>query len=128
VGIERTFRLDRHERALSGRDRFVGTGRHEVVGRLHLPDEQARLVAPDVQVLARARRMAEGPVEFESLAVELGPEGAPHAWVVLEKGLALKLAPSRYSPGYGRIVPSLAVEFRGQVTPPVWLSWVVVFR
>ena len=128
VGIERTFRLDRHERALSGRDRFVGTGRHEVVGRLHLPDEQARLVTPDVQVLTRARRMAEGPVEFESLAVELGPEGAPHAWVVLEKGLALKLAPSRYSPGYGRIVPSLAVEFRGQVTPPVWLSWVVVFR
>ncbi|WP_371877650.1 alginate lyase family protein [Pyxidicoccus parkwayensis] len=128
VGIERTFRLDRHERALSGRDRFIGMGRHDVVGRFHLPDEAARLVAPPMQVLERARRVAEGPVEFEPLAVELGPEGAPHAWLVVEKGLALKLAPSRYSPGYGRVEPALAVEFRGQVTPPVWLRWVVVFR
>ncbi|HZI15692.1 MAG TPA: alginate lyase family protein, partial [Myxococcus sp.] len=128
VGIERTFRLDRRERALAGRDRFIGMGRHQVVGRFHLPDEEARLVAPDAQVLERAARVAEGPVEFEPRVAELGPAGAPLAWVLVEKGLALTLAPSRFSPGYGRVVPSLAVEFRGEVSPPVWLRWVVVFR
>jgi len=128
VGIERAFRLDRGERALAGRDRFVGTGRHDVVGRFHLPDEQARVVAPEVQVLSRAGRVMEEPVTFEPLVVELGPEGAPLAWIVLEKGLAARLVPSRYSPGYGRVVSSLAVEFRGQVTPPAELRWGVVFR
>lgn len=128
VGIERTFRLDRHERALGGRDRFIGMGRHDVVGRFHLPDTQARLVTSEARVLERAARVAEGPVEFEPLVAELGPVGAPLAWVVVERGLALKLAPSRFSPGYGRVVPSLAVEFRGQVMPPGWLRWVVVFR
>nr|WP_217918463.1 alginate lyase family protein [Myxococcus sp. AM010] len=128
VGIERTFRLDRGERALAGRDRFVGMGRHDVVGRFHLPDEQARVVSPQAQVLSRAGRVMEEPVSFEPLVVELGPEGAPLAWVVLEQGLTARLVPSRYSPGYGRVVPSLAVEFRGRVTPPAWLRWVVVFR
>ena len=34
------------------------------------------------------------PVSFEPLVVELGPEGAPLAWVVLEKGLTARLVPS----------------------------------
>ncbi|MCE9666893.1 heparinase II/III family protein [Myxococcus stipitatus] len=128
VGLERAFRLDRRERALTGADRFIGTGRHEVVGRFHLPDAQARRLAPDAQVLARARRAVEGPVEFEPLAVELGPAGAPLAWLLLEAGLGGELVPSRYSPGYGRVVPAVAVEFRRRVTPPLVLKWVVVFR
>lgn len=128
VGIERTFRLDRHERALAGRDSFIGTGRHEVIGRFHLPDEQARRMTPDAQVLARAQRAAEEPLEFEPAAVELGPAGAPLAWILLERGLESGLVESRYSPGYGRVVPAMTVEFRGQVKPPTSLRWVVVFR
>ncbi|MCP3101741.1 heparinase II/III family protein [Myxococcus sp. K15C18031901] len=128
VGIERAFRLDRRERVLAGCDRFIGTGRHDVVGRFHLPDEQARRLVPDAQVLARARRGVEGPVEFEPLAVELGPAAAPVAWLLVEAGLACELVPSRYSPGYGRVVPAVAVELRRRVTPPLALKWVVVFR
>lgn len=128
VGIERTFRLDRKERVLAGRDGFIGTGRHEVVGRFHLPDEQARRVTLDAQVLGRAARATEEPVDLGPFAVELGPPGAVLAWLVLERGLELELVPSRYSPGYGRVVPSVTVEFRGQVRPPSVMRWVVVFR
>ncbi|WP_426746856.1 alginate lyase family protein [Myxococcus faecalis] len=128
VGIERTFRLDRRERSLAGRDSFIGTGSHEVIGRFHLPDEQARRVTPDAQVLARAQRAAEEPLVFSPVAVELGPEGAPLAWILLEEGLESQVVPSRYSPGYGRVVPAVTVEFRGQVKPPSSLKWVVVFR
>ncbi|QSQ18216.1 alginate lyase family protein [Myxococcus landrumensis] len=128
VGIERTFRLDRRERVLAGRDGFIGTGRHEVVGRFHLPDEQARRVTLDGQVLGRALRAAEEPLELGDFAVELGPPGAVLAWLVLERGLEPELVSSRYSPGYGRVVPSVTVEFRGQVRPPAVMRWVVVFR
>ncbi|MBU8898209.1 heparinase II/III family protein [Corallococcus sp. M34] len=128
VGIERTFVLDRHARALVVSDRLVGTGWHDVVGRLHLPDAQARWVEVGVEVLARARLAREGPAEFESLSAELGPPGAPLAWVLLQRGLIANLAPSRFSPGYGRVEAACAVEFRRGVTPPVCLRWVVVFQ
>ncbi|MFY1827890.1 hypothetical protein ACN47A_18360, partial [Myxococcus fulvus] len=65
---------------------------------------------------------------FSPVAVELGPEGAPLAWILLEEGLESQVVPSRYSPGYGRVVPAVTVEFRGQVKPPTSLKWVVVFR
>ncbi|RKH45878.1 alginate lyase family protein [Corallococcus sicarius] len=128
VGIERTFFLDRHVRALAVGDRLIGTGRHEVVGRLHLPDGQARWCEPDAAVLARARRVQEGPEAFEARALEIGPAEAPVGWVLLERGLETSLVPSRYSPGYGRVVPAVSVEFRRQLSPPARLGWVFVFR
>ena len=115
-------------RALAVGDRLVGTGRHEVVGRLHLPDGQARWCEPDAAMIARARRVQEGPEAFEARAVELGPAEAPVGWVLLERGLETSLVPSRYSPGYGRVVPAVSVEFRRQLSPPARLGWVFVFR
>ncbi|RKG93369.1 alginate lyase family protein [Corallococcus terminator] len=128
VGIERTFFLDRHVRALAVEDRLVGTGRHEVVGRLHLPDGQARWCEADAVVLARAQRVQEGPGSFEARAVEIGPAEAPVGWVLLGRGLETSLVPSQYSPGYGRVVSAVSVEFRRQMTPPARLGWVFVFR
>ncbi|WP_171447271.1 heparinase II/III family protein [Corallococcus carmarthensis] len=128
VGIERTFFLDRHVRALAVGDRLVGTGRHEVVGRLHLPDGQARWCKPAAEVMARAGRVQEGPEAFDARALEIGPAEAPVGWVLFGRGLETSLVPSRYSPGYGRVVPAVSVEFRRQLTPPAWLGWVFVFR
>jgi hypothetical protein len=128
VGIERTFFLDRHVRALAVGDRLVGTGRHDVVGRLHLPDGQARWCEPAAEVMARAGRVQEGPEAFDARAVEIGPAEAPVGWLLLGRGLETSLVPSRYSPAYGRVVPAVSVEFRRQLTPPAWLGWVFVFR
>jgi hypothetical protein len=127
VGIERTFLLDKRERALSVSDRLIGTGSHEVVGRLHLPDSHARLRAPEPEELARALRVPEAPREFEPLAVELGPEGAERAVLLFARGLEPRLEPSSYSPGYGQVRPACAVIYGARQVPPAWLRWVVVF-
>jgi hypothetical protein len=127
VGVERTFLLDKRERALGVTDVLTGVGEHEVVGRLHLPDELARLRPPTPEELARARRVPEAPWDFEPLGVELGPAEAPRALVLFGAGLAPQLEPSRYSPGYGRVVPARAVAFRVRRVPPAWLRWLVVF-
>jgi hypothetical protein len=128
VGVERTFLLDKRERALGVTDALVGVGLHEVVGRLHLPDREARMRAPKPEQLARALRVPEAPRNFESLGVELGPAEAPVALVLFAAGLEPRLEPSRYSPGYGLVVPSQVVVFRVRVSPPAWLRWVVVFN
>jgi hypothetical protein len=127
VGIERTFYLDKRERALAVTDRLIGTGRHDVVGRLHLPDMGARMRAPRGEELARALRVPDAPRTFEPLGVELGPEGRARALVLFAPGLSPRLEPSRYSLGYGRVEPALAVVYGVQVVPPAWLRWVVVF-
>ncbi len=126
--VERTFLLDKRERALGVTDALVGVGLHEVVGRLHLPDREARPRAPTPAQLARALRVPEAPRNFESLGVELGPAEAPVALVLFAVGLEPRLEPSRYSPGYGLVVPSQVVVFRVRVSPPAWLRWVVVFN
>jgi hypothetical protein len=127
VGIERTFHLDKRERALAVTDRLIGTGQHGVVGRLHLPDMNARMRPPSAEELARALRVPDAPRTFEPLAIELGPEGRAHALVLFAPGLSPRLEPSRYSPGYSRVEPALAVVYGVQVVPPAWLRWVVVF-
>jgi hypothetical protein len=128
VGVERTFLLDKRERALGVTDALVGVGLHEVVGRLHLPDREARTRAPKPEELARALRVPQAPRNFESFGVELGPAEAPSALVLFAAGLEPRLEPSRYSPGYGLVVPSQVVVFRVRVSPPAWLRWVVVFN
>lgn len=127
VGVERTFHLDKRERALAVMDVLIGTGMHTVVSRMHLPDTQARLRAPTSEEVARALRVPEAPRHFEPLGVELGPVGAPRALVLFAAGLTPELEPSRYSPGYGRVVPSLQLAYRVRLAPPAWLRWVVVF-
>ncbi|MFL5350646.1 MAG: alginate lyase family protein [Hyalangium sp.] len=127
VGIERTFLLDKRERALSVTDRLIGTGAHAVVGRLHLPDVHARLRAPEPEELARALRVPDAPREFEPLGVELGPEDAVRALVLFASGLTPRLEPSSYSPGYGQVLPACMVTYGAQRLPPAWLRWVVVF-
>ncbi len=127
VGIERTFYLDKGERALAVTDQLIGAGRHEVVGRLHLPDAQARLRPASPEQIARALRVPDAPRIFEPLAVELGPEGAARALVLFASGLRPRLEPSSYSPGYGRVNQALAVTYGGRWMPPTWLRWVVVF-
>jgi hypothetical protein len=127
VGVERTFVLDKRECALGVTDVLVGVGLHDLVGRIHLPDGAARPRAPTSEELARALRVPEAPRHFESLGVELGPAEAPEALVLFAAGLEPRLEPSRYSPGYGLVVPSRVVVFRGRMAPPAWLRWVVVF-
>jgi uncharacterized heparinase superfamily protein len=128
VGVERTFVLDKRERALGVTDALVGVGLHDVKGRIHLPDREARMRAPTPEELARAMRVPEAPKGFEALGVELGPAEAPEALVLFAAGLEPRLEPSRYSPGYGLVVPSQVLVFRVRVSPPVWLRWVVVFN
>jgi hypothetical protein len=127
VGIERTFHLDKRERALGVTDRLIGTGMHEVVGRLHLPDGHARLRAPRPEELARALRVPDAPRDFEPLGVELGPEGEARALVLFASGLAPRLEPSSYSPGYGQVKQACRVIYGARHVPPAWLRWVVVF-
>jgi hypothetical protein len=127
VGIERTFYLDKRERALAVTDRLIGAGSHEVVGRLHLPDTHARLRPASPEEIARALRVPDAPRSFEPLAVELGPEGSARAVVLFDLGLAPRLEPSSYSPGYGRMSQALAVAYGVRRVPPAWLRWVVVF-
>lgn len=127
VGLERTFLLDKRERALAVLDVLIGTGMHSVVGRLNLPDTRARLRAPTQEEMARALRVPEAPRDFEPLAVELGEEDAPRAVVLFGRGLTPVLEPSRYSPGYGRVVPALQVVWRVRMAPPAWMRWAVVF-
>jgi hypothetical protein len=127
VGIERTFYLDKRERALAVTDRLIGMGAHDVVGRLHLPDQHARLRAPSPREIARALRVPDAPRAFDPLGVELGPEGAAKAVVLFASGLPPCLEPSSYSPGYGRVVQALAVTYGARLVPPAWLRWVVVF-
>ena len=127
VGVERTFVLDKRERALGVTDALVGVGLHDVKGRIHLPDREARMKAPTPEQLARALRVPEAPKGFEAMGVELGPAEAPEALVLFAAGLEPRLEPSRYSPGYGLVVPSQVVVFGVRVSPPVWLRWVVVF-
>jgi hypothetical protein len=127
VGHERTFLLDKRERALAVLDELLGTGLHTVVGHLHLPDTQARLREPSAEELGRARRVPEAPRHFEPLGVELGPRGAPLAVVLFAAGLAPSLEASRYSPAYGRVVPALRVVWRVRLAPPAWMRWAVVF-
>ncbi|HET9451139.1 MAG TPA: alginate lyase family protein [Aggregicoccus sp.] len=128
VGVQRSFALDKRERALSVCDALTGVGLHEVVGRIHLADDSARLRAPTAQECARALGVPQAPETFSPVAVELGPEGRPHAVLLFEAGLTPELLPARYSPGYGQSREALAVVFRGRVAPPGWLRWVVVFR
>lgn len=128
VGVERTFVLDKRERALGVTDALVGVGLHDVVGRIHLPDREARLKVPSREQLARALRVPEAPKRFEPLGVELGPAEAPVAWVLFAAGVEPRLEPSRYSPGYGLVVPSQVVVFGVRLSPPAWLRWVVVFN
>lgn len=127
VSIERTFLLDKRERALAVADRLTGTGSHEVVGRLHLPDTHARLRTPTAEEIARALRVPEAPRTFEPLGVELGPEGAARALVLFGLGLEPRLDPAGYSPAYGRVEPARVVTYGVRLTPPAWLRWVVVF-
>lgn len=127
VGIERTFYLDKRERVLAVTEWLVGTGSHEVVGRLHLPDMYARLRAPEPEELMRARRVPDAPCDFEPLGAELGPEGAARALVLFSTGLAPRLESSSYSPGYGRVRQAVAVTYGARLVPPAWLRWVVVF-
>jgi hypothetical protein len=127
VSIERTFYLDKRERALAVADQLIGAGTHEVVGRLHLPDTHARLRPVSPEEIARALRVPDAPRAFEPLAVELGPEGAVRAVVLFALGLAPRLEPSSYSPGYGRVNQALAVTYGARRMPPAWLRWVVVF-
>lgn len=128
VGVERTFVLDKRERALGVTDALVGVGLHDVVGRIHLPDREARRKAPSREQLARALRVPEAPKCFEPLGVELGPAEAPVALVLFAAGVEPRLEPSRYSPGYGLVVPSQVVVFGVRLSPPAWLRWVVVFN
>ncbi|HSP80242.1 MAG TPA: alginate lyase family protein, partial [Myxococcaceae bacterium] len=127
VGVERSFLLDKRERALGVVEVLEGTGVHEVVGRLHLPDTQARLREPRPEEVSRALRVPEAPRDFEPLGVELGPAAAPDALVLFVMGLTPRLEPSGYSPGYGLVVPARAVVVRVRLAPPAWLRWVVLF-
>jgi hypothetical protein len=127
VGIERTFYLDKRERALAVTDRLIGTGAHEVVGRLYLPDAEARLRPASPEEIARALRVPDAPRAFEPLCVELGPEGRTRACVLFASGLTPRLEPSSYSPGYGQVRQALVVTYGARRVPPAWLRWVVVF-
>ena len=128
VGVERAFVLDRRERALGVIDSLVGVGLHEIVGRIHLPDREARMKSPPSEILMRAQQVPDAPRGFESQAVELGPEGDAVAWILFETGVSPRLEPSRYSPGYGQVVPAWVVEFGARWSPPASLRWVVVFK
>ena len=127
VGVERALVLDKRERALGIVDSLVGVGLHEVTGKIHLRDREARLSKPTAGQLARAMRVPDAPRSFSPVAVELGPEGSPVAVLLFEDGVHPRLETSRYSPGYGLLNEARVVVFGARLSPLAGLRWVVVF-
>jgi hypothetical protein len=137
VQIRRTFLLYPH-RALLVSDQLLGGGSRSAVGRLHLPDSQARLRPATSKELARAQAVAEsasrmraeswkGPTSFSPTCVELGPPSAPRAAVLLPLGPTLEVQETLYSPSYGEVRPAamLVYSLRGKL--PLALDIVVLF-
>lgn len=126
VEVERTLILDKVGRALCGADTLLGEGWHKVSLRFHLPDTRARLRPVSEVELARALRAPGAPSAFGPIAAELGPAGAPRAVVLFEAGLEPALVPAEHSPGYGQVVPALALEVQKGLKAPGRLGWVVL--
>ncbi|MCI0672235.1 MAG: heparinase II/III family protein [Myxococcaceae bacterium] len=127
VSVVRMLLLDKRERALCVVDALEGRGVHTVDLRLHLPDAEARLRAPEEEELARALRVPEAPRTFGPVAVELGPAGAPRALVLPEAGVVPRLEPSQLSPDYGRLKDVVRIAWRMRVQAPARVGWVVLF-
>ncbi len=127
VEVERTFVLDKERRALGITDTLRGEGWHQVTSRLHLPDGEARLRPLTQAERARAAALPGSPRQFEPVAIELGPMGAPRAVVLVESGLKVELEPYPYSPGYGQTRPALVLVVRRSMQVPARMGWVVLW-
>ncbi len=91
-------------------DLLEGSGKHQLVSRLQLPDRGARLRAPTAAELGRLARLAElGRLGTEQ-AIELVSGGRPAALILGDARGALSLAPRLYSAGYGMRRESSCVE------------------
>jgi hypothetical protein len=115
-------------------DRLLGAGRRELELRFPLPSIEARVrpLRPAERERARALLAAAGLAEAPELdlerGVEIGPADAPVA--VLAAGaparLAVQLAPSAWSPGYGERVEARTAAFAGRLALPATLVTVVL--
>jgi hypothetical protein len=124
--VERTFTLDKRERALVVVDRIGGgelPGSHLVQVRLQLPDRNARLRAPTAEERERAARARGHRGELGDRAVQLGNR----AVALFSAGLALELEPATYSPGYGEVTRARAVVASRHAKLPVLVEMVVLF-
>ncbi len=128
VRIRRTFLLDEAPRVLRVTDWLLGSGSHRAVGRLHLPDSQARLRAATAQELDRAHSVGRSdPAAFGAMCVELGPARSPCGVVLFESGLRLESGQSLYSPSYGEIQPASVLVYSLEGELPLSLTLVVLF-
>jgi hypothetical protein len=126
--VHRTFLLDRDARALCLWDRVEGAGLHRLMLRLHLPDQEARLMPLAEEERARALAVCQAPRALAPLAVQLGPEDAPRAWLVFEAGLVPEISPWLYSRGYGECQDAWRVVVAVQRVLPAVLRMVVLLR
>ncbi|BDG07146.1 alginate lyase family protein [Anaeromyxobacter paludicola] len=103
-------------------DELEGDGWHRVEARFPLPHREARVRTPTPAERERLARLGHPAPEAleKALAVEIGPEGAARALLVLDRqeSFTLSLAPSTYSPGYGEAVEACTVVWAGQLACP----------
>ena len=128
VQVERTFVLHKDARVLSVRDAIEGKGRHRLVLRLHLPDEQVRLRPITPEERQRVAQTGVLPDTVGPVAAELGPEGALRAVVLFSKPLQPDTAPARYSPGYGEVRDCRVVLGSVETEVPIRLGMWVLFH
>lgn len=127
VQVERTFVLHKDERVLSVVDAIEGRGRHRLVLRLHLPDEQVRLRPITPQERQRVAHLGVPPDSVGPLAAELGPADGVRAIVLFSNPLRLSTGPARYSPGYGEVRNCQVVLASIEAEVPLRLgTWVLL--
>ncbi|MFY0523475.1 heparinase II/III domain-containing protein [Archangium gephyra] len=128
VQVERTFVLHKDARVLAVRDAIEGKGRHRLVLRLHLPDEQVRLRPITPEERQRVAQAGVLPDTVGPVAAELGPEGAIRAVVLFSLPLRPGTAPARYSPGYGEVRDCRVVLGSIETEVPIRLGMWVLFH
>ncbi|HEX5745609.1 MAG TPA: alginate lyase family protein [Archangium sp.] len=128
VQVERTFVLHKDERVLSVMDAIEGRGRHHLVLRLHLPDEQVRLRPLTPEERQRVALVGVPPDSIGPVAAELGPPDALRAVVLFSHALEPSIAPARYSPGYGEVRDCRAVLGSVEAEVPIRIGMWVLFH
>ncbi len=119
VRHRREVTLERRSMLVRITDRLSGEGSHRIASRFQLPD----LLARPFQLGGAARRVLEEAGLQERLAfdqaLELGPEGASRALFIPPRGVALRLVPFDYSPGYAERRPALMIELTANAQLPI---------
>jgi hypothetical protein len=125
IVVRRSFTLDKSTRALVVSDSILGNGPREVISRMHLPNQEARLRPLSEDEQSRAASLAFH-VNFNTQAIELGPADAPLAVILCDQGLSVSLEDAHYSPGYGQLRESTRIVFRREGELPASWTWVVL--